>query len=726
MARAGARFYQARAAKASRAAPRRGAGLVPICVGPARADRTLRGVSRSPSDLPSARARRRGPAARSRCTVGVDTGGTFTDLAWVANGEVKVEKLASTPPDPGAPVVRGLAALGALAPETHVVHGTTVALNALLEGRTARVALVCNRGFQDLIEIGRQDRPELYALHPVKPAPLVPRELRFEIGQRSWPAPEGGGVVEVERPSDGELRRLARRLRRARPEAIAIGLLHAYADPEIEERVARALQDLGVPITCSARLVCEYREFERFSTAVANAALAPLMGRYLGGLGPALGGARLSLLQSSGGTLPAERAAQEPVRVLLSGPAGGVAGATRAAFEAGFDRLVGLDMGGTSTDVCFSNAGRALGMRGESARIAGHPIAVPSLDIHTIGTGGGSLAALDETGVLRVGPESAGAEPGPVCYGKSDRLTITDAHVQLGHVAAGAFLGGRLELDVDAVARAFEKLAKKLGVSVPAAAQGVLDVARAAMRRAVGVMTMQRGQDPRELPLVAFGGAGGLHAAALAESLGMRAALVPLHPGVQSALGMARAEPVRERSQSALEPWAARAWPERRRALEALARELRGELAVEGGRGARAVCAPTFALRYAGQSFELVVPAGPRADESFHAAHEEAYGYRLDRPIELVHVGVRAALPERLERPAAPRARKLPAGAVARERRAWFGRAEPTPVIERSALSPGHCAKGPLLVEEYSGTTLVPPGARMRVTAGGHLQIEMR
>ncbi len=666
-------------------------------------------------------------------TIGVDTGGTFTDLVLVERGRVRVEKVPSTPGDPSRAVLEGIARLpgGHAAEGAHVVHGTTVALNALLTGRGARTALVTNQGFLDLIEIGRQDRPELYALHPVKPAAIVPRELRFEVAQRTWPDPQTGRPLEVRAPSAAELTRLRGAIRRSRAESIAVCLLHAYAHPAIEERVAAALAPLGLPITCSATLHCEYREVERFSTATVNAALVPLMRDYLRRLAAALPDSRLDLMQSSGGTLPAAAAADEPVRVLLSGPAGGVVGAARAARQAGFDRMVGLDMGGTSTDVAFRGGGASGAFSGEPPRVAGHPIAVPSLDIHTIGCGGGSLVSVDAGGVLHVGPDSAGADPGPVCHGNSDRLTVTDAHVMLGHLAPESFLGGRLELDQDGVRRAFGRLAKKLGARPVQAAQGTLDAARAAMRRAVGVMTMQRGQDPKTLPLVAFGGAGGLHAAALAESLGMSCALVPANPGVLSALGMASADAMRERSESLLRPLSGAGPADRRRAFARLSRSARRELR-DTGFAARAIEVVTeLDLRYAGQSFELRVPdtaAGrptERIAEAFHRGHEALYGYRLeDREIELVNVRVRALVRRPTPRHRTVRARPLPASAVVGSRPAYFaGRRAVCRVIDRRELAPGHRFEGPAVVQEFSGTTLVPPHSRADVTTGGHIRI---
>ncbi len=673
-------------------------------------------------------------AQRTR-TVGVDTGGTFTDLVALEDGELRIEKLASTPHAPEQALVEGLRRLGFDGAENraglHVVHGTTVALNALLTGRVARTALVTNAGFADLIEIGRQDRPELYALHPEKVAPLVPRELRFAIAQRSWPDPDPArrACLEVRAPSAKELTQLRRALAQAAPEAIAVCLLHSYADPAPEERVARALDGLRVPITTSASLVREHREFERFSTAVVNAALSGVLGGYLDRLAGALQGARLSLLRSSGGRIAAERAAREPVRVLLSGPAGGVIGAARAAREAGLDAMVSVDIGGTSADVAFQ---RTRGARGEpvgSSTVAGHAIRAPALDIHTIGCGGGSLLFVDSSGVLRVGPQSAGADPGPVCYGRGETPTLTDAHVLLGRIAPGAFLGGRLSLDLDAVERAFEKLARKLGLKSREAALVAVDTANAAMRRALSVMTLQRGEDPHDTPLVAFGGGGGLHAAALAEALEMPCALVPWAPGVLSALGMATSQALAERSQSVLASWSELRPRELARIERELVRATRAEL-LEQALSAREIESETFLeLRYEGQSFELRLAPGrtPQATaRAFHRRHRELYGYALeDSPLELVNVVVRSVARPSVARPVrAPRRSRADSG---ESRRVLFssssGRATAVQarVLQREHLGHGVRIEGPAIIEEFSGATVVPPLWSASVVRGAHL-----
>lgn len=657
--------------------------------------------------------------------IGVDTGGTFTDLVFQGEARLETGKVPSTPEDPSRAVLDGMdalaEALGDGARRAEVIHGTTVALNAVLTGSTARVALVTNAGFRDLIEIGRQERPDIYALAPRKPTQLVPRDLRFELGQRTWPD-GSGGWVEVARPTDAELARLAKRIRAADVESVAVCLLHSYADPAIEARVARALALTGVPVTCSAAILRAHREVERFSTAIVNAALVPVMRDYLERLSASLAVSRLSILQSSGGTLVAERAALEPARVLFSGPAGGVVGASRAAAEAGFENIVTLDMGGTSTDVAFHSPAAGLANTVTDARVGGHPVAVPTLDIHTIGCGGGSLVTVDAGGILRVGPESAGADPGPVCYGRGEQPTVTDAHVLLGHIAPVGFLDGSFPLDADAVERAFESIGARLGVRPRAAAQGVLDVARAAMRRAIGVMTMQRGHDPRELPLVAFGGAGGLSAAALAASLEMPGALVPALPGVLSAYGMATADAVRDHNLSVLEPLPRWSATRRKRALAELSRLGRDELR-EAGHSARVIeFETTLDLRYLGQSFDLPVPEGPRVREAFETRHERRFGWRLDDS-EIELVGLRARAIVRADCRAVRGGRRRPAPGKARvgERRAWFGKAYTAARIDRSRLFPGHVFDGPAIVEEFSGTTLVPPGWRAEVLAGGHL-----
>lgn len=659
--------------------------------------------------------------------IGADTGGTFTDLVLLDGDEVRTLKVHSTPQDPSEAVESGLKALSGSG-GLELIHGSTVGLNAMLTGEVAPTALVTNEGFRDLIEVGRQERPELYALHPEKPAPLIERRRRFEVSQRAFPSPGGGLEIET-RPTKAELDRLVQRVRRSGAKSVAVCLLHSYADPEMEEQVAEHLEAAGLSVTCSAKLLAEYREYERFSTAAANASLVPIVRAYLERLAERVGERELSMLQSSGGSFPAAQAAREPARVLFSGPAGGVVGAARAAAEAGHADVVTLDMGGTSTDVAFHSSGAGLEEAVNDVQVAGHPIGVPALDIHTIGCGGGSIVSVDAGGVLRVGPKSAGASPGPVCYGTGTELTVTDAHVMLGHISTSAFLGGALELDVEAVKRGFSTLGEELGVSPRAAAEGVLSVARAAMRRALGVMTMQRGRDPQRLPLVAFGGAGGLHAAALAGSLNQPGALIPRHPGALSAWGMAHADAVQDRSQTVLGDL--NDWPRKRRAaaLQELAAEATELLRASGHPRSKIRTELRLDLRYRGQSYDLALGEGRRDDAAarFHRAHEERYGWALeDGQIELVHLRARALVRRPMPRAGEVHSKRLPEGAVLGTRRAGFDGQVIARRVQREALSEGVRFQGPAIIEEYSGTTLLPPGWTAQVTRGLHLWLSKR
>ena len=661
--------------------------------------------------------------------IGVDTGGTFTDLVVIADGVVRVEKVLSTLGAPEKAIVAGLELLdgdGDATTVTEVVHGSTVGLNALLTGNAGRVALVTNEGFLDLIEIRRQDRPDLYALHPVVPEPLVARADRHQVSQRSWPDLDGN-IIEVSSPSKTELSKLAKRIRRSGVDTVCVCLLHAYGDPAIEEQVARPLREAGLNVTTSAALLNTHREYERMSTALINACLTPVMGRYIERLHAVLGKRRLALLQSSGGTISAELAAEQPARVVLSGPAGGVVGAARAAAEAELGPVVTLDLGGTSTDVAFHDpgAGRAGATSGSS--VAGHALALPSLDVHCIGCGGGSLVRLDNTGVLQVGPQSAGADPGPIAYGRGSEPTLTDALLFTGRIDAGRFLKGQLELDHEGVRRAFEKLGDALGVTAMGAARGSLQVARAAMRRALTVMTMQRGKDPAMVSLVAFGGGGGLFGVELAQDLGMLRVLVPAHAGVLSAWGMVHADATLDRAQTVLEPLAKWSKAKRARAFKQLEQQSLQHFVAAGHRHKDCQYERVLELRFCGQSHELAIPEGTDPSAEFLAAHEQRYGWNPPTgEIELVHLASRAIVPgPDADTGRKPRRKKLSPAAEVAKRKVDGERAR-VPVLDRNQLQPGMEFAGPCLVEESTTTTWLPRNWQGRVTRGGHLLLEPR
>ena len=651
--------------------------------------------------------------------VAVDTGGTFTDVLLLAGGRLRSLKLLSTPADPSEAVLEGLRQILDVGEREAnggfvLLHGSTVATNALLERKGARVKLVTNSGFEDVLEIGRQNRPQLYALVGHRPPPLVDREDRHGIRGRIGP---DGEVIEGLDPA--ELEALPELL--AGAESVAVVLLHSYANPSHEESVADALAKLDVPLSVSVRLLPEYREYERTSTTVVNAYIAPRISAYLRRLAGEAGARRVSIMGSNGGSLPVDRAAQEPVQMVLSGPAGGVVGALAWARRAGYEDIITFDMGGTSTDVSLC-PGAPLHTR--EFEIGGQPVAIPVIDIHTVGAGGGSLARIDPGGALRVGPESAGADPGPICYGKGGSgVTVTDAHVWLGRLPADAFLGGERTLDRSAVEPHLREIAGGLGVSLEVAAEGILEVADAAMERALRVISVERGHDPAEFTLVAFGGAGGLHAAHLAERLGTRGAIVPPRPGLLSAYGMLAAEVTQEVSRTVLISTASAGAHE---SVESVFTEL-AQAAVtameeEGVPGDRLVVRHWVDARYEGQSFELRVP-GEDWDTRFHALHERRYGYqRTETPVEAVTLRAVASAPgppldvERIpHRGAAPtiqRTRAYMEGEWADVDRVW-----------RDDLNPNQTLDGPALVLEYSSTTWIPRGWGLTVDEWGNLHI---
>jgi N-methylhydantoinase A/oxoprolinase/acetone carboxylase beta subunit len=628
--------------------------------------------------------------------IGVDAGGTFTDFVVLRDdGRVESFKLRSDPHAPARVILEGLRRAGATT-AAEVVHGSTVATNALLERKGARTAFVTTAGFEDILEIGRQNRPELYNLTPDPVRPLIERELCFGVKERAY----FDGTIAV-RPELRGLRDLAARLRRARVRSVAICFLHAYQNPANEQAAAAAID---LPYVSSSHDVCpEFREYERASTTVLNAYVGPLMDGYLADLEAGFGGS-LSILQSNGGFMTAREARRYAVRTILSGPAGGVVGALESARLSGFDRILAFDMGGTSTDVSLSE-GRP--RETTEAAVDGFPVRVPMLDIHTVGAGGGSVARVDEGGLLRVGPESAGADPGPACYGVGDQPTVTDAHVVLGRIAAGQFLGGAMRIDVERAGAAVDRVAAKLGLDRTAAAVGILRVANANMERAIRVVSVERGFDPREFALVAFGGCGGLHACDLADELGVKRVLVPRHAEVLSALGMLLAERVRDYARGVLS----------RSDIE----ERFGELEATASRELPdAALVRTADVRYQGQSYELNVPwTGAGTAAAFHEEHRRVYGYsNPERAIEIVTVRVRARAA--VARPRFPEPERT-VRAARKSRRVWVaGRRLALPALARVEV-PEQPQPGPALVLDYGATTLVPPAWSFSVDNNGNL-----
>ncbi len=691
--------------------------------------------------------------------IGVDTGGTFTDCVVFDGAAIRILKLFTRSEDPVAPILEGARRLVSRRVRTPLtlIHGTTVGTNTVLERRGARVVLLTTAGFEDLLEIGRQNRPRLYDLDAERDPPLVPRELRWGVRERTTAA---GRILES--PTAGELAHLRARLRRAQPEAVALCFLFSFVNPAQERRVARAIRSLGLPVSVSQEILPEFREYERLSTVVINAYLAPRVGRYLARLtretrkqfAVAASGklartsarrAQVFVMQSSGGIMTAARAAREPVRTILSGPAGGVVAARWLADRAGVARVISFDMGGTSTDVCLLD-GPPRTTR--ETTLGGLPVAVPVLDVHSVGAGGGSLARLDAGGALRVGPESAGALPGPICYGRGGlQLTVTDAHLVLGRLDPEFFLGGEFRLDERATRLGFKEFVGagqrdshgRQSFRTPLAlARGIVAVANAHMEKALRVISVERGHDPRDFSLVSFGGAGGLHAADLARALRMKQVMVPSHPGAFSALGVLLSDIVKDASQSVLLAVPAgsarsaerRRWSEKlERGFVKLERQARAELRADQLPAESAAVERSLDVRYAGQSYELSIPYTAQFPERFHPAHEKAYGYAdAARAMEVVNLRLRLVV--RTPKPAIrfTRARKRvdAARAIVKRKPVWFpGGMVETPFYDRQRLACGASFRGPVVVVEYSATTVVPPGCVCRVDEYANLIVAL-
>ena len=655
---------------------------------------------------------RTGPR-RPRAIVGVDTGGTFTDLIAFVDGEIRTLKVLSTPSDPSTAVFRGIEELLGDVDLEILTYGSTVATNALLQRQGARVVLLTTAGFEDVIEIGRQNRPVLYDLEPRVPEPLVPRARRIGVPERML---YDGRVLTRLRPA--ALRRALQAARRHKPESVAVCFLHSYANPEHEALVGSALVRWPeVFCSVSHALIAEHREYERLSTTVINAYVGPVMSRHLGALERGLQGVRPRIMQSNGGAISAQVAAREAVRTVLSGPAAGVIGAWEVARALGLERVITFDMGGTSTDVSLIDGSPHF--RSEWT-IAGLPLRIPAIDIHTVGAGGGSIARVDAGYALKVGPESAGADPGPACYGKGQLPTVTDANVVLGRLLPDAFLGGRMRLQSERSARAVGRIAAGLRLSREQAAEGIVRVVNASMERALRTISVERGHEPRDYALIAFGGAAGQHACELAAALGIRRVIVPLDPGLLSARGAASADVQRDYVRTArLTGPSAR----RLRALFLpLQRRARAELKTERLRAKDCRFERLLEVRYQGQSHEIPVPFSQRFADAFHAAHQQLYGYAdRKRQIEVVNLRLLAIGRGPRLRPSVFRAQ---AGATAgKTRLRWAGRWLESLVHPRPHLRVGTRLAGPAIITEASATTVVPPRWRCRVHASGHLEL---
>lgn len=654
--------------------------------------------------------------------VAIDTGGTFTDCVYLADGEIRVLKVFSTPEDPSLAVIGALQRIGS-GHSLDLRHGTTVGTNTMLERKGARVAFITTAGFEDTIAIGRQTRSKLYDWFAPVPVCLVPRQLRFGVPER---VSAEGSILRS--PTDDELTALVDAVRNSGAEAVAVSLLFSFASPANEVRVEEALSGLNLSVSTSHRILPEFREYERASTTVVNAYLSPRMQRYLLHLEQrvtsSFSGSRVDVMQSSGGIIPVQLAAREPVRTVLSGPAGGVVGACQVARWAGFERIIGFDMGGTSTDVFLADASTGGVQRTRESVVAGVPVSVPMLDIHTVGSGGGSIARFDTGGMLRVGPESAGVVPGPICFGHGTLPTVTDANFVLGRLDAASFLGGGVELHPQ---RTKEVLFKEKGPlsSVGEFASGILRVVEMQMEKAIRVISIERGHDPREFTLVAFGGGGPLHACSLARSLRISTVLIPAMPGALSALGILLADFVRDYSRTVMLPGDA---IDNIRSIFAELRQ-RGEADFSLD-NLEAVAQYSVDLRYRRQGYELNVAYDEqhpnRSIDEFHRQHQQRYGFcNPDKPVEIVNVRLRMRASCEFPAPKYREPTSCSVNAAWYEEREIFfdGRFRSSRLYHREALTPGVTVYGPAMITEYTSATALPPGCSAQVDGYGNLVI---
>jgi N-methylhydantoinase A len=654
--------------------------------------------------------------------LGVDVGGTFTDAVLFDGEQVHTAKLPTTTEDQSIAVIGSveevLRRAGAEPGDVEAfAHGMTVGTNALLEERGARTALIATRGFGDVLEIGRQNRPDLYRLCTPKPVPLVEPALRFEAAERVGP----DGVIDP--LGSDEPRRLAELVRESGAESVAVCLLFSYLDPAHEERIATHLRrELpGLHVSTSHEVLPRFREYERFSTTTIDAYLSPLLGRYLRRLGDAAGAAGLPqplVMQSSGGVAHTAEAARAGAWSVLSGPAGGAVGASLLAGACGDGNVLGIDMGGTSCDVCVVEDGAV--RRTDSRTIEGRVIQLPMVDVHTVGAGGGSIGWRDPGGALRVGPHSAGADPGPACYGRGGaEPTVTDANLLLGNLATDSTLAGGVALDAEAAQAAVRSLARSIDLGELETAQGIVRVANQEMVRALRVVTVERGVDPRRFALLPFGGAGPMHAAALAAELGIDRILCPRASGVLSALGLCASDRRRDTTRTVMLS-----------GTDLTAKRVAGEVSELAARIGRDLAGAepevVYEMRYAGQAFELPVPGTTDPDPAelvaaFERAHEERYGHR-DPDGEVVLVHIRLALVAEGPR---PRPAAAPAGRLVEScRQVRFGGAwHETPVL-RGEPAAGLSAAGPVIFELPEATFVVPPGWRTEVDGTGTIRAQ--
>ncbi len=675
--------------------------------------------------------------------LGVDVGGTFTDLALFEQqtGELTLVKVSSTPADPSEGVIQGLQQLierHGIPPRSigFLIHGTTVATNAVLEGKGVPSALLATEGFGDILDIVRQDRPRLYDWRAKRPSPLVPRSQRWEVRERTLYDGQEALALDEE-----QVRQIITEIKHRGIRSVAVCYLHAYANPAHEKRTGElfAQEYPAASVSLSSDILPEIKEYERTSTTVVNATVMPIVERYLSRLSQATAemgvGSRLHVMQSNGGIMTAETAGRKSVNTILSGLAGGLLGGVALAQEAGLDNVITIDMGGTSFDISLAYKGRIRFTR--ESEIGGHAVTVPMIDVHTLGAGGGSIAWIDAGGALQVGPQSAGAEPGPACYARGGQQpTVTDANLVLGRLNPHYLLGGAVPLRLDLARQTIQQhVADPLGLSLEAAAEGIVRIVNANMLKGIRIVSVERGYDPREFTVVAFGGGGPVHAAELARELRARSVMVPVAPGITSAIGLLMADFRHDYSRTFLQTTDALDFEELNKAFDALGSQATAQLLADRVPAKDILLLRSLEMRYRGQghNLEVTVPAGKLdqpslriINEAFHRQHQTAYGY--GQPEEMTEfVSLRLAGIGRLPKPHQRRIESNgqdPSPALVSQRQVYFdGHWRKTPVYGRDLLRANHLLEGPAIVEQLDSTTVILPGQKAEIDAQGNILI---
>ena len=655
--------------------------------------------------------------------ISADTGGTFTDFVYIKERKFKILKVLSTPENPAKAVLKGI---NIIAPGilNELIHGSTVATNAVLERKGSKTAIIMNRGFEDIIEIGRQNRPELYNLFVKRPEHLVKSPLRFGVPGRISKTGKILETFDLDRAKE-----IAQRLVEEKIESVAVCFLFSFVNP-IHELAMRDIihKVCGDTIACSLshEIMPEFREFERCSTTVVNAYVQPIMGHYIGKLEGEIGKNNLIIMQSNGGRISSSTASKEPVRTILSGPAGGAVGAFEICKKAGYDKIISFDMGGTSTDVSLINGELPINVE---STISNYPLKVPMIEIHTVGAGGGSIASVDKGGALKVGPLSAGADPGPICYGTGNEITVTDANLYLGRLIPEQFLGGTMPLAKTRLERYFSHLSKKTEISKIKLAEGICNIANTVMEKAIRVISVDRGYDPSEFTLCSFGGAGGMHACFLADLLNIPRVLIPKDPGILSAKGMLLADCIRDYSKTIMVDY-----PYSKSSLDdqfnILKEKALSDLKLEGIAQKDIMISKFVDMRYKGQSYELIIEYGEDLRIAFDSAHEKRYGYsNKEKACEIVNIRIRAF--GKNEKPVLEEQTKFvktvnPDAYMYTKDCIFNGLAVSTNVIDRRQLQYGNQLNGPVILVEYSSTIVIPPSRNVKVDTYGNLIVERR